>query len=412
VRWPHWTNALLGLWLASSPSAFELSQAAVRTNAVVTGALVVALSLLSLRHDWAKWGVALTGVWLMLAPLALWAREAVVYESWTVLGVLLVAFSVLVPGEPGRRGLPGPDAPPGWTYNPSSFPQRAPIIAFAFLSYLVARHLTAYQLGYVPVAWDPFFGDGTRRVLESEVSKSFPVSDAGLGAVSYLVEALSGFMGDGRRWRTMPWMVVLFGILIVPLGVVSITLVVLQPVAVGAWCSLCLLTAVLMLLMVSPAFDEVVATGQFLQWARRNGLPFWRTFFRGGAMPGVENREADTHDDFAEVVGFARAPTTLLLASGVGVVLMFAPSLLGLRGALATACYVVGPLAVTFAVIAMAEVARSARWLVAALAAILLGVAVLLGAWPVAAAALALGALSLPRGEIKEKYGGWERFVR
>jgi hypothetical protein len=66
--------------------------------------------------------------------------------------------------------------------------------------------------------WDPFFGDGTRRVLDSDVSRAWTISDAGLGAVSYMLEALSGLMGGKNRWRTMPWMVPMFGVL----GVVSV----------------------------------------------------------------------------------------------------------------------------------------------------------------------------------------------
>lgn len=52
--------------------------------------------------------------------------------------------------------------------------------------------------------WDPFFGDGTRRVLDSDVSRAWTISDAGLGAVSYMLEALSGLMGGktgGGRCR-------------------------------------------------------------------------------------------------------------------------------------------------------------------------------------------------------------------
>ena len=99
-----------------------------------------------------------------------------------------------------------------------------------------------------------------------------------------MLEALSGFMGGRNRWRTMPWMVVMFGVLVVPVGIVSLVLVVLQPIAVGAWCALCLVTAVAMLIMVAPAVDEVVAMSQFLQGARREGKPFWRTFWLGGSL--------------------------------------------------------------------------------------------------------------------------------
>ena len=82
--------------------------------------------------------------------------------------------------------------------------------------------MAAYQLGYTTTVWEPFFTPGTAAILTSDVSKAFPISDAGLGAVAYLIEALMGFMGDKHRWRTMPWMVTFFGILVVPLGLVSI----------------------------------------------------------------------------------------------------------------------------------------------------------------------------------------------
>src|SRR5439155_1580106 len=67
------------------------------------------------------------------------------------------------------------------------------------------------------VASEPFFAgqagrNGTEFIITSEVSKAWPIPDGGLGAVSYMFEVLMGVMGDRRRWRTMPWMVLLFGI--------------------------------------------------------------------------------------------------------------------------------------------------------------------------------------------------------
>ena len=62
----------------------------------------------------------------------------------------------------------------------------------------------------------------------SEVSEAWPVPDAGLGAMTYALEILTGLMGSTRRWRTMPWLVMLFGIMIVPLGVVSIFFIIIQ----------------------------------------------------------------------------------------------------------------------------------------------------------------------------------------
>jgi len=88
-----------------------------------------------------------------------------------------------------------------------------------------------------------------------------------------MIEFLMGFMGDKARWRTMPWMVMFFGILVVPLGVVGITLIVPQPIAVGAWCAPCLIAAAAMLVMIALTLDEVAAMLQFLVQARRADDP-------------------------------------------------------------------------------------------------------------------------------------------
>jgi hypothetical protein len=58
----------------------------------------------------------------------------------------------------------------GRTTPPAGFSE-GPIIAMAFVGFFLSRYLAAYQLGHIPYPSDPFFGDGTRRVLESEVSK-------------------------------------------------------------------------------------------------------------------------------------------------------------------------------------------------------------------------------------------------
>ena len=48
----------------------------------------------------------------------------------------------------------------------------------------------------------------------------------------------------------MPWLVLLFGLMIVPLGVVSITFIVIQPILIGTWCTLCLIAAAAMLIQI------------------------------------------------------------------------------------------------------------------------------------------------------------------
>lgn len=314
--------------------------------------------------------------------------------------------------------LDGPTTPPGWSYNPSSWPQRLPPIAAALIAFLIARFMAGYQLEHVGSVWDPFFGNGTERVLTSDVSKMFPISDAGLGAFAYMLEALSGFMGGTNRWRTMPWMVLMFFVLVVPLGIVSIVLVILQPLAVGTFCTPCLATAVLMLVMIPFAVDEVLAMGQFLADVRRRGDSVWTNFWRGGTMEGEGARdEAKLPAPLAEVARAARrgvsfAPS-LLASAALGIALMFVPPIFGVDDSAAEANWLFGPLIVTVAVTAMADVVRPLRFvnallaLAAALAPFLIGDAEV----GYAATTLALSgvvlALSLPRGEIGERHARW-----
>ena len=176
--------------------------------------------------------------------------------------------------------------PPGWHYNPSGWSQRLPVVILAFVGLFISRYLAAFQLGHIERAWDPFFGEGTERIITSYVSEAFPVSDAGLGAATYMLEVLTGVIGDRRRWRTMPWMVLLFGLMIVPLGVVSIAFIIIQPILLGTWCTLCLVAAAAMLLQIPYSLDEIVACLQFLDDRRRRGRNLWTVFWRGDTIEG------------------------------------------------------------------------------------------------------------------------------
>ena len=89
--------------------------------------------------------------------------------------------------------------------------------------------------------------------LTSTVSRSFPISDAGFGAVAYIMEVLTGFMGDRARWRTAPWIVLMFALLVLPLGVTSVVLVITQPIIVHSWCGFCLIAAAALLTSVPLA---------------------------------------------------------------------------------------------------------------------------------------------------------------
>ncbi|WP_276370882.1 vitamin K epoxide reductase family protein [Chryseolinea sp. H1M3-3] len=169
--------------------------------------------------------------------------------------------------------------PPEWDYNPSAWSQRWPLILIALVGFQIALYLGFYQLGIVAEVWDPFFGKGSEKVLNSAVSKALPVPDAILGAFSYLLDAVTGVVGGTKRWKTKPWIVVLFGLATGPLGLTSVLLVILQPVLVGAWCTLCLVTAVISIVMISPAMDELLASLQYLKRAKREGHSWWDAFW-------------------------------------------------------------------------------------------------------------------------------------
>lgn len=459
ARWAHFANIGLGLWLASSPLIYDAATSGTVGQAVLalteerglppvevrmsilavsdllSGVFLAffgAFSLSRRTNWWAQWGAAFVGIWLLFAPLVFWSPSAAQYNNNMIVGALAITFAVLVPMMPGMSmaGMMDPKSvPPGWTYSPSTDAQRLPIAAMGIIGLLISRYLTAYQLGHIDGVWEPFFAgsaadprNGTEEIITSEVSRMWPIPDAGLGAISYMLEILMAVMGTRDRWRTMPWMVTFFGILVIPLGVVSIYFIIIQPLVIGTWSTLALVAALAMLIMVPFALDEVIAMGQFLWWARCRGKPLLRTFFKGDA---VESGNADGSDVLATPESFwadARRgmsfPWTLVACAGVGVLLMLTRPLLGADGAIANTHHVAGALVVTVSIIATSEVARAVRflnlplglWLVAAP---FTGEAVsvpLLTASVVAGALLL--ALSLPKGRrTEEHYAGWDRFI-
>ena len=169
--------------------------------------------------------------------------------------------------------------PIGWTYNPSVWGQRVPIIGLALVGTAIAGYLALYQWNVFSTVWEPFFGTGSRVVLNSSISKLLPIPDAALGALGYIVDAVTGVVGGRERWRKMPWIVIIFGLAVGPLGGVSIMLVVLQPVLLDAWCTLCLSSAVISVLMIGPAMDEMLASLQHVRRAHDHGRSTWRVFW-------------------------------------------------------------------------------------------------------------------------------------
>jgi hypothetical protein len=181
-----------------------------------------------------------------------------------------------------------------------------------------------------------------------------------------------------------------------------------------------------MLIMISPALDEVVAMGQFLAGARREGKPFWRTFWVGGTLDSygdgdagfsLRPRRRSIAAQILDAMELRRVPWNLAIGAGLGVWLMALPAALGVTGFAADNNHLTGALVVTWAVIAFGEIARPAR---------LLNIA--MGLWIAAApwvlsgytsesqwhnlfVGIALILLSLRRGRIEERFGSWNRYL-
>jgi hypothetical protein len=134
------------------------------------------------------------------------------------------------------RGAGDRAVPPGWRANPSAWAERLPIAGAALVGFAIAAYLTLFQLGVLDRVWEPLFGD-------------------------------------------MPWIVMVLGVAVGPLGAASVLLVIAQPVLYHSWCTLCLASAVISVAMIGPAVDEVLAS---LQHLRRAGGSLWRAFWGVG----------------------------------------------------------------------------------------------------------------------------------
>lgn len=432
--WAHFINMALGLWLISAPWLMGYSDTGLAYSDWIAGALITGFAGISLsgKAGWARWVCVALGIWVLFAPLAFWTESAGAYLNGTLVGMLVIGLAAAVGPAPGVSPVAatsGPTTPPGWDNNPSSWLQRMPVIALALVGFFMSRYMAAYQLGHVDGVWDPFFPalggagtNGTEAVIGSELSESFPVSDAGMGGIIYALEILIGLVGTTQRWRTMPWLVASFGVLIVPLGVVSIAFIIIQPIMIGTWCSLCLFTAALMLVQIAYAWNEFVATGQFLARRHRQGAPVLKIFFTGDtdegkAEPTRENFQRSPAGILRDVVTTGvNLPWNLALCVLIGLWMMFTRLTLGHEGGMANWDHVIGALIITVAIIALAESARPIRWLMIPLALVLLitpfiygvGMVSLLASW---AAGVAVIILSVRRGPINGRYGAWNRVL-
>jgi len=133
--------------------------------------------------------------------------------------------------------------PAGWDSNPSAWSERGVLIGLAIAGAVVAGYLTLVQVGVLDHAWEPFFGAGSERVLHSSFSRALPLPDAALGLVAYLADVVLGVLGGVDRWRRRPGVTLLFSAVVVGSALGGLGLVVVQATVVHQWCTLCLASA-------------------------------------------------------------------------------------------------------------------------------------------------------------------------
>ena len=149
--------------------------------------------------------------------------------------------------------------------NPSRPAKRALVLLGALLGFTLAARLAAYQFRLAPAPFEPLFGDGSVRVLNSALSRLLPVPDAALGAGAYAVEALFIVVGKSDRFQRLPLVVLAYAALAASMGVASIGLSAYQLFVVHACCTLCLVSALLSVILVVPAASEARAAAPYLR---------------------------------------------------------------------------------------------------------------------------------------------------
>lgn len=434
-RWAHLVNAALGAWLITQPLLINVREPALAWAEIACGVALIVVAFIALPRAlaWARWAAAGIGAIVMALPFLFWTASAAAYLSDTLVGMIVFGLAVGLKPEPGPSAiaaLRGPETPPGWDYNPSAWSQRLPIIILAIVGLFISRYLAGYQLGHIPHVWEPFFAgapdnpkNGTEEIITSHVSEAWPVSDAAVGAYTYALEILTGIVGSRARWRTMPWLVILFGLMIAPLGVTSIYFIIIQPIEIGTWSTLALIGAAAVLIQIPYSLDELLAAVDFVRRRVKAGANIVRVLLRGDADEGEAPPPTSEFEQGARpflrdmLSGGVSLPWNYAAAALIGLSLLFTRPLLAATGALANADHVIGSLTLTVISLAAAEVARPVRYLN-----IVLGAALILAPFITGASAddiivrgllgAALIALSLRRGPVRSRYGAWSKLVR
>jgi hypothetical protein len=170
--------------------------------------------------------------------------------------------------------------------------------------------------------------------------------------------------------------------------------------------------------MIALSLDEVIAMLQFLIQTHRAGKSVWRAFWLGGDALGDNLTPQRAETTYAlQMFWGVTMPWNLLVTAVLGAWLMVAPAVFQTQGQTAHSDQILGALILTVAIIAFAEVTRSARFINIALALAIIVLPWLLGGATLASGLndLIMGALiivlSIAPGKIKNTYESWNPFI-
>lgn len=174
--------------------------------------------------------------------------------------------------------------PAGSRANPSRWGHRLPLIIAATVGLAIAAYLASYQSGAFSHIWEPFFGNGSNQILHSSLARALPIPDAALGAAAYLAEVITGLIGGEGRWHREPWLVLLYGLIVLGLGIGSIFLVIMQGAYFHAWCTLCLCSAAISIGILLTGWAEPLASYRYVRREMREGHSLKQALLQPGIL--------------------------------------------------------------------------------------------------------------------------------
>jgi hypothetical protein len=165
--------------------------------------------------------------------------------------------------------------PQGFDENPTRWSRRTLIICLALVGLCLSAYLTLYQINVLSGVWDPFF-------RSKAVLGYLGIPDAAFGVLAYGTEIVLSLIGGRQKWRTMPWTVLAFGVVILVGALVSVLLVLMQALLVKAWCTLCLASAAISIAIFVLGCGEPLAGLRYLAGVRGSRGSAWRALWRCG----------------------------------------------------------------------------------------------------------------------------------